>query len=106
MQTVNYVNTYHIVNKILDLGFKGSGKLALSLAKLIIPKTSGMLIAQTLYDFKLYIDPSTDKSIEYSLYLTGTYEKGTLHVMQQLLKEGDVFVDAFVRLGGLYDEVG
>lgn len=54
---------------------------------------------KTLYGFPLYINPRFDKGIEKKIYLTGTYEKGLLHVIDNLIGPGDIVVDAGANIG-------
>lgn len=65
----------------------------------ILPKPAGPVMMETLHGFPLHIDPVKDNGVERSLYYTGTYEKGTLHIMKQLLQQGDVFVDVGANIG-------
>lgn len=54
---------------------------------------------RTRYGFWLQIDPVKDKGVERSIYYTGTYEKGALAIMKQLLRKGDLFVDVGANIG-------
>jgi len=45
------------------------------------------------------IDPTKDNGIERSLYYTGTYEKGSLDVLKNVLKKGYVFIDVGANIG-------
>lgn len=53
----------------------------------------------TIYGFRLKIDPVVDNGVERSLYYSGTYEKGTLDIIGKILKEGDLFVDVGANIG-------
>lgn len=53
----------------------------------------------TLDGFKLYINPLYDKGIERKLYMTGSYEKGLLRILEKILKPGDIVVDAGANIG-------
>lgn len=57
------------------------------------------MILKTLYGFKLKINPALDKGVERSIFNTGTYEAGTLHAFDLLLKKGDVFIDVGSNIG-------
>jgi len=59
---------------------------------------AGMII-DTLYGFKIKIDPIADLGVERSLYLNGSYEEGTLHVIGKVLNQGDTFVDVGANIG-------
>ncbi|WP_452226391.1 FkbM family methyltransferase [Lacinutrix cladophorae] len=88
-----------ITSKIRDINIKGSGRVSLFLAKLFFGKPKGKLTVDTIYDFKLNIDPVTDKGVERIIYYYGTYEKGTLDVIGKILKKGDMFVDVGANIG-------
>lgn len=93
-------NLKHIlIQKILSLPIRGNGFLGLGLAKVLFPKIVGTIRVPTLHGFDIYVHGKSDAIIEQTVYYTGTYEKGTIHVMTQLLKEGDVFVDAGANIG-------
>lgn len=69
------------------------------IANKFLPQPSGSVIIKTIYGFDLEINPQIDKGIEECLFKTGTYEEGTLHIFNQILKEGDVVVDAGANIG-------
>lgn len=56
-------------------------------------------MVNTIYGFKLIVDPVTDNGVEKSIYYYGTYEKGTLYIMDKILQKGDVFVDVGANIG-------
>jgi FkbM family methyltransferase len=45
------------------------------------------------------LEPFLDKGVEESIFRTGTYERGTLSVIQNVLKPGDRFVDIGANVG-------
>ncbi|HEY0976296.1 MAG TPA: FkbM family methyltransferase [Flavobacteriales bacterium] len=57
------------------------------------------MVIRTLHGFDLWIDPSSDSGVERSIYDTGTYEKGTLQVIERMLPERGVFVDIGANIG-------
>lgn len=57
------------------------------------------ILLKTLYRFPLYINPSYDGGIEKKIYLTGTYEKGVLKIINALISHGDIVVDAGANIG-------
>lgn len=78
--------------------FPGRGRLQKLLPRLV-PAATKPIVLNTLYDFKMQIDPVNDKGVERTLYHTGTYELGTLHIFKHLLNEGDVFFDIGSNIG-------
>lgn len=63
------------------------------------PKKVGPHILKTIHGFSMKIDPSRDAGVELSLFQTGTYEKGTLHLLEKFLNPGDCFVDVGANIG-------
>lgn len=98
------MGTLYFVHKLksflIDRRPKGFGRL-LKLIDSLFFRTlpNGEILIKTLYGFPMYINPSYDKGIERKLYLTGSYEKGLLYVIDQLLGPGDVVVDAGANIG-------
>lgn len=89
---ISYVNDINVV------GVRGFSQKILP--KMLIPKPSnGQFFIKTLYGYAMKIDPTKDNGIERSLYYTGTYEKGSLDLIQKVLKEGDVFIDVGANIG-------
>jgi FkbM family methyltransferase len=60
---------------------------------------SGEILIKTLDKFWIYINPNLDKGIETKLYLTGTYEKGLLDILNQILGPGQIVIDAGANIG-------
>jgi FkbM family methyltransferase len=79
---------------------KGFGRLLKIIDALFLSRLpNDEVLIKTLYGFPLSINPRYDKGIEKKLYLTGTYEKGLLNIISQILKPGDVVVDAGANIG-------
>lgn len=93
------MNIRKVFSGIRDLNVKGSGRLSFFLARVFLGKPKKALKVRTIYDFKLNIDPVTDSGVERSIYYYGTYEKGTLAMINSILCEGDVFVDIGANIG-------
>lgn len=88
-----------ILSQIRDLNIKGSNRFSFYLANLLLGKPKEKLVVNTIYDFKLNIDPVIDNGVERSIYYYGTYEKGTLHIIDKVLQLGDNFVDVGANIG-------
>jgi FkbM family methyltransferase len=88
-----------IIQRLLSMPFRGSGFIGMSLANLIFPKLTTQKQVSTLYGFDIIVHGQDDGMIERTIYYTGTYEKGTLHLLGLLLGKGSVFVDAGANIG-------
>jgi FkbM family methyltransferase len=95
----SYPLRHRIISALRDLDVKGIRWLAHRLPGWLLPESKGPCIMQTLYGFPLQIDPVRDSGLERSIWETGTYEKGSLAVMADLLRPGDVFVDVGANIG-------
>ena len=92
---LHQIKSYLTDNK--PLGFGKALKLIDALFFRNLPE--GEVLIKVLDGFQLYINPKYDKGIERKLYLTGSYEKGLLKVLDIILKPGDVVVDAGANIG-------
>ncbi len=79
--------------------FKGSVRLNLALARMLIAPPRGRAVIPTLYDFPLAVDPTADRGLEERLYYCGTYEAGTLWVIEKCLREGNALIDVGSNIG-------
>lgn len=93
------LNKRKVVSSIRDWKLLGSGPLSYFVAKCILPKPEGKTVIETLYNFKINIDPVIDNGVESALYLYGTYEKGSLDIIGKILNKNDVFVDVGANIG-------
>ena len=84
-----------------DLDVKGIRRLSIALPQLLLPNPSkvGKHVLKTIHGVKLLIDPSKDKGVELSLFQTGTYEKGTIQLLQKYLDSGSSFLDIGANIG-------
>ena len=90
----------HKLGQIRYIPVRGSGKLTEILLKFLpIPHPKAPCIIETLHNFKVIVDPFTDKGIEKVLFLYGTYEEGTLRMMKHLLKDAKTFIDIGANIG-------
>ena len=93
------LNKRRIISSVRDWNIIGSGPLSYFMSKFMLPKPSGKTVIETLYNFRLNIDPVLDNGVERALYYYGTYEKGTLDIIGKILKRNDVFVDVGANIG-------
>jgi FkbM family methyltransferase len=71
----------------------------MSIAKRMIGHPTEKMILKTIHGFKLHIDPVYDNGVERSIYYSGTYEAGTLHMFNKILRNGDIFIDVGSNIG-------
>jgi FkbM family methyltransferase len=84
----------------VDLNLPGMNRLAVFLAKNLIPKyEKEAFILETIHGIQLLINPSEDIGIEENLYRFGTYEKGILNFIEKNLKQDQVFLDVGANIG-------
>lgn len=62
-------------------------------------RTQRPILCSTEYGVDIVLEPFLDKGVEESIFRTGTYERGTLSVIQNVLKPGDRFVDIGANVG-------
>ena len=67
----------------------------------IVPKPNpkGSCTIETIHGFMILIDPILDKGLERELFMYGTYEEGTLRIMNHILKDGGTFIDIGANIG-------
>jgi FkbM family methyltransferase len=75
--------------------FPGSRKFARLISRFILPELRSRIICPTIFDFDLVIKPENGQEI----YDLGFYEVGTLNVIGNCLKKGDVFIDVGASIG-------
>lgn len=90
---------YSIINFFSNLNVRGADRAAKIASSLLMPVPKSRIIVETIHGFKIHVDPVLDNGVERNLYRYGTYEKGTLKIMELFLKKGDVFVDAGANIG-------
>lgn len=95
----NFTLRHKFISSLQDIDVRGIRKISHLLPRLLIPQPKGALTIKTLYGFMLNIDPIYDDGVEESIYYTGTYEKGTLYIIQHILNIGDVFIDVGANIG-------
>lgn len=62
------------------------------------PKPKGPCIVKTLHGFSILVDPILDKGIERPIFYNGTYEYGTMKIMNYILN-GGTFIDIGANIG-------
>jgi len=90
---------HKIIQILIAHPFKGAGRIRNLVTKMFIPIPRGSTVIHTIYGFKMIVDPVIGKGLEKSIYFEGTYEAGTLHVMQNCLRMGDTFIDVGSNIG-------
>ncbi len=96
-----YPLSHRLISFLRDKDIRGIRRLSVFLPKLLLPKPEkvGEHIIRTIHGFDLKINPSIDNGVELSLFQTGTYEKGILFFLKQVLKVGDCFIDVGANIG-------
>lgn len=90
----------HELRKISHLRIRGSGRLTHLITKIVPkPNPKGLCIVKTIYGFRILVDPRRGKGIEMALFTYGTYEEGTLKILNNILKEDDFFIDIGANIG-------
>lgn len=95
-----FLNLRHKLTYIREIPLRGSGRIASLLDKFIpIPKPKGPCIVKTLYGFIILVDPVSDRGVERSIFFNGTYESGTMKIMNDVLNKGGTFIDIGANIG-------
>lgn len=97
----SFLLRHKVISALRDWDVRGIRRLSVVLPKLLLPKPEavGKHVLQTIHGVELLIDPSVDKGVELSLFETGTYEKGTIQLLNDLLKPGSTFLDIGANIG-------
>jgi len=78
--------------------FIGARQLRNFLTQLLSPSMTPPQRISTRYGFDMMLTTSYD-AIDNDLYTMGTYEAGTLNIINNCLNEGDIFVDVGANIG-------
>lgn len=82
------------------LPMRGTNRLSMLLCRALpTPRPDGPCIVQTKYGFPMIVNPRVDHGLERSLFFLGTYEAGTLNVLDAALDAGGVFLDVGANIG-------
>lgn len=97
----SFLFRHQLISTLRDLDIKGIRRLSVSLPKRILPdpKSVGKHVLKTIHGVQMIIDPSIDNGVELSLFETGTYEKGTIQLLEKYLQEGSAFLDIGANIG-------
>ncbi|WP_343636496.1 FkbM family methyltransferase [Fluviicola sp.] len=97
----SFLLRHKFISALRDWDVKGIRRLSVALPKLLLPdpKSAGKHVLKTIHGVKMVIDPSLDKGVELSLFETGTYEKGTIQLLEKYLKPGSAFLDIGANIG-------
>src|SRR5947208_17148786 len=79
--------------------FWGAHRLRRIIARVLIPRPRGPLTVRTVFGCSLVVDASLDRGVEREVYYHGTYEAGTLNVLEKVLRPGDIFLDVGANIG-------
>jgi len=91
---------HRVKSFLIDKRPKGFGRVLKAIDAVFFKNLpNGELLIKTLDGFQLFINPQYDKGIERKLYLTGSYEKGLLRILDKIVNPGDVIVDAGANIG-------
>jgi FkbM family methyltransferase len=94
------MNFVHNINQFLiNHSFKGSSRLKNFIINYLMSVAKGPTVVSTLYGFDIIVDPVVDKVIERAIYLFGTYEAGTLNIIDKCLRKDDTFIDVGSNIG-------
>lgn len=97
----SFLLRHKLISALRDWDVKGIRRLSVALPKLLLPdpKSAGKHVLKTIHGVKMVIDPALDKGVELSLFETGTYEKGTIQLLEKFLKPGSSFLDIGANIG-------
>jgi len=94
--------THKIIQKLLSVPkFLGRDYLIEKLPYWFIKPATGKVLQDSIFGFKIHLDPLFDKNIENVIYERGVYELGTVSVLQDFLNTGNTFIDVGANIGWL-----
>lgn len=88
-----------ISNYFINKPFPGSTTMLFLLSKAILKKYNYPVIVNTNYNFYMLLNLKEDSAVEATIYYLGTYEPGTLHIMEKCLCSDDIFIDVGANIG-------
>ncbi|HRN93192.1 MAG TPA: FkbM family methyltransferase [Chitinophagales bacterium] len=97
---MNRIQLVRLFQTISNTNIFGTAKSMRYLSYLLLKKPTGKIVAETINGFSVWVDPAFDKSgLEHDIYFLGTYEKGTVSVMENFLQPIDNFIDVGANIG-------
>ena len=90
-QRINYL--------LWERPFRGAARISAVVSKALIGPVRGPTICPTRYGFRLVADPTSANTVDKAVFLKGTYEAGTIAVVAQCLRRGDIFIDVGSYIG-------
>jgi FkbM family methyltransferase len=99
MKKIDYRFRHKIIRFIKSIDLIGFRYISHKLPYLLIPKPKEKYIIKTLHDFDIVINPIEDKGLEKTIYYQGTYELGTLNLIEIFLEKNDIFLDIGANIG-------
>ncbi|MCS6982509.1 MAG: FkbM family methyltransferase [Flavobacteriales bacterium] len=98
---------------IYDTNLPGAAKLARLISRIFWGRLPDKIVTTSVEGFLFLLEPARDRyGLEREIYQMGTYEKGTLYVLRNFLRPGDIFLDVGANIGylsctiaGLFPEV-
>ena len=88
-----------IASLLIPHGFPGCSVLLRNGYKLLGAAPPGSVCVRTRHGFSMLVDPRRNKGLDASIYFNGTYEAGSIFVITQTLRPGDVFIDVGANIG-------
>jgi len=97
---MNRIQLVRLFQNISNTNIFSTAKGVRYLSYLLLPTPKQRIIAETVNGFSVWVDPAFDKSgLEHDIYYLGTYEKGTVSVMECFLQPTDNFIDVGANIG-------
>ena len=78
---------------------RGRGAIQKVIRRFLVPEPQGPTQIRTRFGIDLVVDPTIDHGLEHAIYYDGVYEAGTLAVMRQTLRRGDIVLDVGANIG-------
>lgn len=96
---IDFKRRHLFIQWLINIDLPGFRFLAHRMPGWLIPKPEKPIHLRLPNDLLMWIDPVKDRGVEDSLYYTGTYEMGTLDILEQHLPNGGTFVDVGANIG-------